>query len=175
MLPPKPTLLMLWIARAYAVFALGLDFTKLVLYSHEADRVVISGNPGSFGTTGTQVVTYFHSGPTASLYFTVILLACLVGGLFALNRGLARLAVGTAALVSIAMSVFGLTHLVYLLVLANSVSIAFWHVKFPTILICTVFNVALQAQNVWLAYRPPVSSRDDGHDGTTFLVHAPIS
>ena len=166
---------MLWIARAYAVFALGLDFTKLVLFSRESDRVVISGSPGTLGTTGSQIVTYFHSGPTVSLYLTVILLACLFCGLFALNRGLARLAVGAVALVMIAMSAFGLAHLFYLLILANSVAVAFWHVKFPAILICTACNVALQAQNIWLALRPPVSNPEDGHDGSTFLIHAPTT
>jgi hypothetical protein len=174
MLPPKPTFLMLWIARAHAVFVLGLAFTNLVLYSREPDRVVVSGNLGGFGTTGTQVVMHYHSGPTTSLYFTVVLLACLVCGLFALTQRSARLAVSASAMVLIAMSVFGLTHMLCLLIWAKTVAVAFWHVKFPLLLISTFFSVTFQALNIWLALRPPISSRDDDRGGSTFLVHAPI-
>jgi hypothetical protein len=172
-LPLKPTLLMLWIARAFAVFALGLGLTKLVIYSGEPDRVVISESSvqltAHIATTGSQTITYFHNGPTIGLYAHVVLFACLACGLFALNRRLARLAVVAVSCTLLAMSVFGLSDLIYQLVISNYVATAFWHFKFPAILINSACSTAFMALNIWLAARPPIANKPHDGDGPAFL------
>jgi len=156
----RPSLALLWIARFYAVWVLGFGLVRFISYSTEPDRVVIHQNAPtgvSFGTGNSSLIVYHH-GPTASLFFHVLLFACLTFGLFMLHQQLGRLMVGVAAVGVLSMTFYGVFRLVYLLAIASSIAVGFVHGKLPIILASSACSVVIQFFNIWLALRPPQDS-----------------
>jgi hypothetical protein len=162
---PRPSLTMLWIARLYAMWVIGFDFVRLISYSNEPDTVTVinpTTNSGAFPVTGATTVIVHH-GPTASLFVTVFISACLIIGLLMLNRKLGRMIVGASAVSLLSLTLYGLFHLLYLVATANSISTGFLHSKLPLILVSCFWNVVWQFVNIWLALRPPQNSKTFPH------------
>jgi hypothetical protein len=161
---------MLWIARLWALWALGFGLVNLVSYSREPDTVTIIQHPHSAFATG-NTTTLIHHGPTSSLCFHVVLSAALFFGLLMLHRQYGRLITGVAATCMLLTALYWVLHLSYLLAISNSVAAGFLGFKFPPIIASCLLTVVLQLANIWLALRRPVRNRDgDPHDFPPFAT-----
>jgi xanthine/uracil/vitamin C permease (AzgA family) len=152
---------MLWIARFYAMWVCGFDFVRLISYSNEPDTVTVVVNPainsGAIPVTGTSAVIVHH-GPASSLIVTVLLSAFLIIGLLMIKRKFGRIILGTAAVSLLAITLYELFHLLFLVAKANSMSADFLQTKFPLILVACFWNAVWQFVNIWLTLRPPQNS-----------------
>jgi hypothetical protein len=159
---PKPSGTTLWIARLSALLFLGSNLARFVSYSSERDSVIVTYLPHQTGMTGGTIVSVHH-GPTDSLFIHVLLFACLSFGLLMLNRKPARIMVMLAAACSIAVSFYGVFHLLYLITISRGPALALLHhVLFFEILVGCLGNLALQFAYFWLAFRPPASAEKGG-------------
>jgi hypothetical protein len=72
-----------------------------------------------------------------------------------LYRKPVRVMVGAVAIYVSSTNLYGIFHLFYMLMMANSISTAFLHGKLPVILTLSICNIGWQLLNIWLAFQPP--------------------
>lgn len=166
---PRPSLLVLWLARLYATCVLIFDLMRLVFYSTEPHRVIITqGAPQDAHTGSSSILVY--SGPTASFLIQILLVAGLIFGLLMVHRKLGRTMVGIAALGLLSMAVYGAIRFFYLLAISNSIAVGFLHIKLPFFLVSVGCNILFQLANIWLALRPPHRMNMESDNSTPFAA-----
>jgi hypothetical protein len=149
--------LMLWLARLYAVLALGFSLFRFISFSRDPETAVITYSPKGVGMTGNSTTLITHHA-TTTLFIGTLLLACLAFGLFMLNWKFGQRIVIAAALGSLALNFYGVLHLLYLSLLSNSpVSTYMHHPWFWEVFVGSTCNLVIQLGNIWLALRHPIS------------------
>ena len=158
---PKPSLLMLWIARLYAMFGLSLSLFHLISYSRVQDTAVITYSPRASGMTGSSSIIVTHHAPAATLYIGTLLMASLALGLFMLNRKSGQMIVLAAALGSLGLNFYGVSHLLYLIMRSHHPFSAYMHHSwFWEVFVSSACIVVIQLGNMWLALRPPALDKN---------------
>jgi hypothetical protein len=170
---------MLWVARFYAVFLVISNFAQLVLHSSDPDRVVITHFCGANapGFTGTELIStgYYH-GPTTDLATQVLLYSCIAAGLLIIYRKFARKLVISAATISIGIGIYGVLRLAYLIAFSSSPGLAgLSDSSFLKIISGCALHTIVQAGNIWLVLRFPVSAGKSGDaDHPPFMSMQPL-
>jgi hypothetical protein len=168
---PKPSLLMLWLARLYAVFALSLSLFRFVSFSREPDTVAINYSPAPAEMTGNMTTVVAHHA-TSNLFVGTLLWACLAFGLSTLNRKSGQRIVLAAAIASIGLNFYGVSHLLYMMALSNT--LALHHAPLGEVFAGSACSLVIQLGNIWLALRPPISNERDENNLPPFSSAQPI-
>ena len=141
---------MLWIARAYALFFFGNHLARWIKYATEPMPLM----PPAAGT-----VTYH--GPTISLGISVLLSGILTVGLFLLGRRLAWLFVIPPALGIMVMNLYWTGRLLFLVMGASYIKPSFYSTLEMATLGCAMI-VIIQLANIYLAFRLKPGAKNDG-------------
>jgi len=144
---------MLWIARAYALFYFGFHLSRWIKYATEPAPTLALGS------------TLAYHGPTIILGVSVLLSGILTAGLFLLGRRLGWLLVIPPALGIMAMSLYELYLILRVLLLIMGSS----HIKpslqwmLERVTVECLAIVIIQLVNIYLALRVPVAGNKDGN------------
>ena len=141
---------MLWIARAYALFYFGFHLALWIKYATEPSPTIGVGS----------TVTYH--GPTIILGVSVLLSGILTVGLFLLGRRLGWLFAIPPSLGIMTMSLYGTLRLLLLVAGASYIKPSYHWTLERMVVGCTAL-VIIQLVNVYLALRMPVARNKDGN------------